>query len=107
MEEAREASPSSDGVGGSAAVAAVASAAASTSRAKRARVVCFFPGKPFSHPFFWDVWSMMFIGMGLMKLRVLGAERPLRTVHRQGVDRLWRRHSGEQLYRLAYRPLQL
>lgn len=44
----------------------------------RAREVFFFHSKPFYHPFFWDVWSMMFIGMGLMKLRVLGAERPLR-----------------------------
>jgi uncharacterized protein len=44
----------------------------------RARGVFFFHGKPFYHPFFWDIWSMMFIGMGLMKMQVLGAERPLR-----------------------------
>ena len=26
----------------------------------------------------WDIWSMMFIGMGLIKMRVLGAERSTR-----------------------------
>jgi uncharacterized protein len=32
---------------------------------------------PYYHPWNWDLWSMMFLGMALMKLRVLGAERAL------------------------------
>ncbi|MFN0166395.1 MAG: DUF418 domain-containing protein [Bryobacteraceae bacterium] len=44
----------------------------------RAKVVAFFHFKPYYHPFNWDIWSMMFIGMGLMKLGVLSAERSLR-----------------------------
>ncbi len=39
----------------------------------RAGVVSFFHGFPYYHPFFWDIWCMMLIDMGLMKLGVLGA----------------------------------
>ena len=39
----------------------------------RAKVVSFFHSFPYYHPFFWDIWSMMLIGMGLMKLGVLSA----------------------------------
>jgi uncharacterized protein len=45
----------------------------------RTRVVGFFHGKPYYSPFNWDIWSMMFIGMGLMKLGVLGAAKSTRT----------------------------
>jgi uncharacterized protein len=42
----------------------------------RAEVVFFFHSFPYYHPFFWDIWCMMLIGMGLMKLGVLSAESP-------------------------------
>jgi uncharacterized protein len=45
----------------------------------RARFIGFFHGKPYYSPFFWDIWSMMFLGMGLMKLGVLTAARSTRT----------------------------
>ena len=35
----------------------------------------FFHSFPYYHPFFWDIWSMMLIGMGLMKLGVLSGEK--------------------------------
>jgi uncharacterized protein len=41
----------------------------------RAKVVSFFHSFPYYHPFFWDIWSMMLIGMGLMKLGVLSGEK--------------------------------
>jgi uncharacterized protein len=41
----------------------------------RARLVGKFHGEPFYGPGNWDIWCMMLIGMGLMKLGVLGAER--------------------------------
>lgn len=44
----------------------------------RAQMVTFFHGLPYYHPLFWDIWSMMLIGMGLMKLGVLSAERSFR-----------------------------
>lgn len=46
----------------------------------RAKLVAFFHGKPYYSPFSgnWDIWSMMFIGMGLFKLGVLSAQRPAR-----------------------------
>ncbi len=44
----------------------------------RAKVVSFFHSLPYYSPGDWDIWCMMFIGMGLMKIRVLGAERSYR-----------------------------
>lgn len=44
----------------------------------RAKVVSPFHSKPYYHPVNWDIWSMMFIGMALLKLKVLTAERSLR-----------------------------
>jgi uncharacterized protein len=44
----------------------------------RAKSVSFFHSIPYYHPWNWDVWCMMFIGMALLKLGVLGAERSLR-----------------------------
>ena len=41
----------------------------------RAKVVSFFHSFPYYHPFNWDMWSMMLIGMGLLKLGVLSGER--------------------------------
>jgi uncharacterized protein len=41
----------------------------------RAKVVGIFHSFPYYHPFFWDMWSMMLIGMGLMKLGVLSGEK--------------------------------
>ena len=38
-------------------------------------MVAPFHSEPYYAPDNWDIWSMMFIGMGLMKLHVLGAER--------------------------------
>lgn len=45
----------------------------------RAKVVAIFHGFPYYHPMNWDIWSMMFIGMGLMKLGVLSAELSARA----------------------------
>jgi uncharacterized protein len=42
----------------------------------RAKFVSFFHGMPYYSPFHWDVWSMMFIGMGLFKLGVLTGRLP-------------------------------
>jgi uncharacterized protein len=39
--------------------------------AARAKLVAFFHGMPYYSPMNWDIWSMMFIGMGLLKLGVL------------------------------------
>jgi uncharacterized protein len=39
----------------------------------RAGMVLSFHGNVYYHPWNWDIWSMMFIGMALMKLGVLGA----------------------------------
>ena len=44
----------------------------------RAEVVMFFHGFPYYHPFFWDIWCMMLIGMGLMKLGILSGASPFR-----------------------------
>lgn len=44
----------------------------------RAKFVGFFHSFPYYHPFFWDMWSMMLIGMGLLKLGVLNGDRPYR-----------------------------
>ena len=45
----------------------------------RAKVVSsFFHAFPYYHPFFWDMWSMMLIGMGLMKTGVLNGGRSYR-----------------------------
>ena len=44
----------------------------------RASFVLFIHSFPYYHPFAWDIWCMMLIGMGLMKLGVLSAERPSR-----------------------------
>jgi uncharacterized protein len=41
----------------------------------RGRLVGKFHGAPYYSPGSWDIWSMMLLGMGLMKLNVLGAER--------------------------------
>jgi uncharacterized protein len=41
----------------------------------RAAIVNRFNGIPYYAADNWDIWSMMFIGMALMKLRVLGGER--------------------------------
>jgi uncharacterized protein len=46
--------------------------------AARAKFVAFFHSFPYYHPFFWDIWSMMLIGMGLHKLGVLSGERSYR-----------------------------
>ena len=34
----------------------------------RAKFVGFFHSLPYYHPLNWDIWSMMLIGMGLLKL---------------------------------------
>jgi len=44
----------------------------------RAKLVGFFHSLPYYHPANWDIWCMMFIGMGLLKLGVLGSERSYR-----------------------------
>jgi uncharacterized protein len=44
----------------------------------RAKVVSFFHGKPYYHPFNWDIWSMMLIGMALLKMKVLTGQRSMR-----------------------------
>ena len=45
----------------------------------RAQGVIFFHSFPYYNAFaYGDIWSMMLTGMALMKLRVLGAERPAR-----------------------------
>ena len=44
----------------------------------RAKAVSFFHSFPYYHPFFWDIWSMMLIGMGLMKAGVLNGDRSFR-----------------------------
>jgi uncharacterized protein len=41
-------------------------------------VIGFFHSSPYYGPFSWDVWSMMFLGMGLMKLGVLSGTRSAR-----------------------------
>ena len=40
----------------------------------RAKMLGFFHGMPYYHPMNWDIWSMMFLGMGLLKLGVLSGE---------------------------------
>lgn len=42
----------------------------------RAKVVGFFHAFPYYHPWNWDIWSMMLIGMALYKLGVLSARLP-------------------------------
>ena len=44
----------------------------------RAKVVGFFHSLPYYHPMNWDIWCMMFIGMALLKLGILGADRSYR-----------------------------
>ena len=44
----------------------------------RAKFVGMMHSFPYYHPFFWDMWSMMLLGMGLMKMRVLNGERSYR-----------------------------
>jgi uncharacterized protein len=44
----------------------------------RAGHVASWHSKPYYHPINWDIWSMMFIGMGLMKSGVLTAARSTR-----------------------------
>src|SRR5208283_2784073 len=44
----------------------------------RAKVVGFFHSLPYYSPGDWDIWCMMFIGMGLMKLGVLSGGRSYR-----------------------------
>ena len=44
----------------------------------RAKVVGFYHGMPYYAPMNWDIWCMMFIGMGLIKLGVLSAKRSYR-----------------------------
>lgn len=43
--------------------------------AVRAKIVMHWHNLAYYLPVNWDIWSMMFIGMGLMKLGILGAER--------------------------------
>jgi uncharacterized protein len=45
----------------------------------RAKLVGFFHGMPYYHPMSWDIWSMMFIGMGLFRLGVLTGQRSVRA----------------------------
>jgi uncharacterized protein len=44
----------------------------------RAKLVSPFHSSPYYSPQNWDIWCMMFIGMGLLKLGVLSAQRPYR-----------------------------
>jgi uncharacterized protein len=44
----------------------------------RAALVWKWHSVPYYHPWNWDIWAMMFLGMALMKLGVLGAERSVR-----------------------------
>ncbi|MBI3279800.1 MAG: DUF418 domain-containing protein [Acidobacteria bacterium] len=45
---------------------------------RRAKIVSGWHSMPFYIPFFWDMMSFMLIGIGLLKLRVLHAERSWR-----------------------------
>ncbi|HYZ86347.1 MAG TPA: hypothetical protein VE621_18180, partial [Bryobacteraceae bacterium] len=45
----------------------------------RAEIVGKWHSMPYYGPWNWDVWSMMFIGMALMKLGLLNATKPART----------------------------
>lgn len=45
----------------------------------RAKVVSSFHSKPFYSPINWDIWSMMFLGMALLKMDVLTGARSLRS----------------------------
>lgn len=44
----------------------------------RAGFVFSIHSKPYYHPWNWDIWCMMFLGMGLFKLGVLSAQKPMR-----------------------------
>jgi uncharacterized protein len=44
----------------------------------RASVVTYFHFKPYYQPGNWDIWCMMFLGMGLFKLGILSAAKPIR-----------------------------
>ncbi len=44
----------------------------------RAKLVGLFHSNPYYSPWNWDIWCMMFIGMGLLKLGVLSAQRSYR-----------------------------
>jgi uncharacterized protein len=44
----------------------------------RAKSVGHFHSKAYYHPLFWDIWSMMLLGMALFKLGVLSAERSMK-----------------------------
>jgi uncharacterized protein len=44
----------------------------------RGKIVGFFHSIPYYHPWNWDIWCMMFIGMALLKLGVLSAGRSYR-----------------------------
>ena len=45
----------------------------------RASLIGKFHSSPYYSSFNWDIWSMMFIGMGLMKLGVLAGRSSIRT----------------------------
>ena len=51
----------------------------------RGKAALFWHSLPFYHPMHWDIWSMMFIGMGLMKLGVLSAELSTRAYARMAI----------------------
>lgn len=44
----------------------------------RAAFVFMLHSKPYYHPMNWDIWCMMFLGMGLFKLGILSAQKPMR-----------------------------
>lgn len=44
----------------------------------RAALVWKWHSNPYYHPWNWDIWAMMFLGMALMKFGMLGAERSAR-----------------------------
>ena len=46
---------------------------------QRAGMVMKWHSSPYYGPGLWDMFSMMFIGMGLMKLKFFSAERPVRS----------------------------
>ena len=44
----------------------------------RAKLVAMGHSEPYYHPMNWDIWSMMLIGMALLKMKVLTAEKSVK-----------------------------
>ena len=70
----------------------------------RAKDVYPWHATPYFHWWNFDMWSMMFIGMGLLKLGVFSGERPARFYWGLHPDRLRDRGSAEQRHGVAADP---